>query len=84
MNGFRITTVGHFSGKRAMGAKKNGNGPEKNCRSVFFLWPPREMAYQVIQLRSGSAHCREPTGPGRSPQGRSSNGCCPIFKESRG
>ena len=33
------SSVGHFCGKRAMGAKKNGNGPEHFCRSVFFLWP---------------------------------------------
>ena len=35
-------SVGHFYGKRATGAK-NGNGPEKLCRSVFFSWPPTEM-----------------------------------------
>ena len=29
-------SVGHFCGKRAMGAKKNGKGPESFCRSAFF------------------------------------------------
>ena len=36
-------SVGHFCGKRAIGGKKNENVPEKNCRSVFYLWPPTEM-----------------------------------------
>ena len=32
------TSVGHFCGKRAMGAKKNGNGSENFCRSFFFFF----------------------------------------------
>ena len=36
-------SVGHFCGKRAMEAKKNGNDPEMFSRSVFLLWPPMEM-----------------------------------------
>ena len=31
------TSVGHFCGKRAMGAKKNENGLEKMVGRVFFV-----------------------------------------------
>ena len=44
------------------GSKKNGNGPELLCRSVFFSWPPTEMrsflkmATEKTQTYGGTVH----------------------------
>ena len=35
--------VESFLWKARCGSKKNENGPDFLCRSVFFLWPPTEM-----------------------------------------